>query len=85
MRSLPRESLPSFGDERLSILWLRFAELRRLSHVLCEVLLYRVAAQLDLVDEKLKAISGRLERMETILDGKDKKGGLMARVGRHQD
>lgn len=43
-----------------------------------------VSARLDLVNEKLGAISGRLERIETILDGKDKEGGLIARVGRHQ-
>lgn len=44
----------------------------------------KLSARLDLVNEKLGSISGRLERMETILDGKDKEAELIARVGRHQ-
>lgn len=44
----------------------------------------KLSTRLDLVNEKLGAISGRLERMETILDGKDKESELIARVGRHQ-
>ena len=43
----------------------------------------KLSAWLDFSDEKLTAISERLERIETILDGKDKKDGLIARVG-HQ-
>lgn len=43
-----------------------------------------LSARLDLMAEKLGAISGRLERMEIILDGEDKEGRLITRVGRHQ-
>lgn len=44
----------------------------------------KLSARLDLMDENLGAISGRLERIETILDDQDKEGGLIMRVGRHQ-
>ena len=44
----------------------------------------KLSVRLDLKDEKLGTISGRLGRIETILDGQDKGGGLITRVGRHQ-
>lgn len=42
-------------------------------------------SEADLVDEKLEATSRYLERIETILDGKDKEGELIERSGCHQD
>lgn len=41
----------------------------------------KLSARLDLADEKLMAISGRIG---TILDDKDKEGKLIVRVSRHQ-